>query len=320
MPRASAVGAPPPSAWPDAGALHDAAARWYAANARVLPWRGVRDPYAALVAEVMLQQTQVERVIPQYEAFLAAFPTLRALAAAEPAAVIRQWAGMGYNRRAVHLSALARRVVEERGGRLPETAAELRELPGIGPYTAAAVACFAFGERAAVLDTNVYRVLSRVVHGVNAPARADVAPLAEALLPPEGAAITPSDWHQALMDVGATVCDARRPDCPRCPFRERCAAAPFLQPPGNAALARASIPYAPRQSKFHGSARYFRGRIVDFLRAQPGGCATEREVEAAMRAAEAASGAPPPRSAQELLAALERDGLVRREGGRVRLP
>ena len=334
MPRASEVIEPPASAGatpaepdigatpaePDAGALHRAAARWLAANGRILPWRGVRDPYAVLVSEVMLQQTQAERVIPKYEAFMAAFPTLRGLAAAEPAAVIRQWAGMGYNRRAVHLSALARRVVTERGGRLPETAAELRELPGVGPYTAAAVACFAFGERVAALDTNVIRVLSRVAYGVNAPARADVAPLADALLPSDDSTITPADWHQALMDVGATVCGARRPDCPRCPFRGQCAAAPFLQPPGNAALARASIPYAPRQSKFHGSARYFRGRIVDFLRAQPGGSATEQEIEAAIRAAESASGAPSPRTARELIAALERDGLAQREGSRVRLP
>ena len=320
MPREAEVREPPPTALPDAAALHQTAARWYAANARVLPWRGVRDPYAALVAEVMLQQTQAERVIPKYEAFLAAFPTLRDLAAAPPADVIRQWAGMGYNRRAVHLSALARRVVEERGGRLPETAADLRKLPGVGPYTAAAVACFAFGERVAVVDTNVHRTLSRIVHGVNAPSRAAVEPLADALLPPDDSVITPSDWHQALMDVGATICGARRPDCPRCPFREQCAAAPFLQPPGNAALARASIPYAPRQSKFRGSARYFRGRIVDFLRAQPGGWATEREVEAAVCAAETASGAPSPRSARELIAALERDGLALREGDRVRLP
>ena len=304
----------------DAAALHRAAARWLDGNGRALPWRGVRDPYAVLVSEVMLQQTQAERVIPKYEAFMAAFPTLRDLAAAEPADVIRQWAGMGYNRRAVHLSALARRVVESCGGRLPETAAELRKLPGVGPYTAAAVACFAFGERVAALDTNVHRVVSRVVHGVNAPARADVEPLADALLPPDDSIITPADWHQALMDVGATVCLARRPDCPRCPFRDQCAAAPLLQPPGNAALARASIPYAPRQSKFHGSARYFRGRIVDFLRAQPDGSATEEEIEAAMRAAEAASGAPSPRPARELIAALERDGLARREGSRVRLP
>lgn len=320
MPRAAASRAPAPPAAPDARALHEAAARWYAANARVLPWRGVRDPYAVLVSEVMLQQTQAERVIPKYEAFLAAFPTLRDLAAAEPAAVIRLWAGMGYNRRAVHLHALARRVAEERGGRLPETAAELRRLPGVGPYTAAAVACFAFGERVAMLDTNVHRVLSRVVNGVSAPSRAAVALLGEALLPADDSPISPSDWHQALMDVGATVCDARRPDCPRCPFLACCAAAPFLRPPGDAALARASIPYAPPQSKFHGSARYFRGRVVDFLRAQPDGRADEREVEAAVRAAEAASGAPSPRSVRELLDGLERDGLARREGTLVSLP
>ncbi len=304
----------------DAHALHDAVAAWYARNARVLPWRGSTDPYAILVSEVMLQQTQVERVIPKYHAFLDAFPTLLALADAQPADVIRLWAGMGYNGRAVRLHRLAREVVERHGGELPCTVDELRKLPGIGPYTAAAIASFAFGEPVAVLDTNIYRVLSRTVHGVDAPTRDALHPLAESLLPQPDSSISPADWHQALMDIGATVCTARQPRCMLCPLRPHCAAAPHLQSGGDPALAEASVPYAPRQSRFQGSARYFRGRIIDHLREQPDSGIEESRLEAVLREAEAASGAPCPVSLPDLLAALERDGLIRRGGGRVRLP
>ncbi len=304
----------------DANALHDAVASWYAGNARVLPWRGTADPYAVLVSEIMLQQTQVERVIPKYRAFLDAFPTLRALADSQPADVIRLWAGMGYNGRAVRLHRLAREVVKHHGGELPHTAAELRDLPGIGPYTAAAVASFAFGEPVAVIDTNIYRVLSRVVHGIDAPSRDAIHPLAAELLPEPSSPITPADWHQALMDIGATLCTTRQPRCMLCPLRPFCAAAPHLQSGGDPALAEASVPYAPRQSRFQGSARYFRGRIVDHLREQPDAGVEESTLETVLRNAEAASGAPCPVSLADLLVALERDGLIHRDGGRVRLP
>ncbi len=304
----------------DAYPFHAAVAAWYTRNARVLPWRGVTDPYVILVSEVMLQQTQVDRVIPKYRAFLGAFPTLRALADAQPADVIRMWAGMGYNGRAVRLHKLAREVMERYNGELPHTADELRKLPGIGPYTAAAVASFAFGQRVSVLDTNVYRVLSRAVHGVNAPSRDAIRPLAEELLPQPDSPITPSDWHQALMDIGATLCTTRQPRCMLCPLHELCAAAPHLQSGSDAALAEASVPYAPRQSRFHGSARYFRGRIVDYLREQPDPGVEEPALEPVLRDAEAASGAPCPIPLPDLLATLERDGLIHRENGRVRLP
>ena len=305
---------------PGARDFHEAVAAWYARNARVLPWRGVADPYAVLVSEIMLQQTQVERVIPKYRAFLDAFPTLRALADAQPADVIRLWAGMGYNGRAVRLHKLAREVVERHDGELPRTVDELRKLPGIGPYTAAAVASFAFGEPVAVLDTNIYRVLSRAVHGITAPSRDAIHPLAESLLPKPDSPISPADWHQALMDIGATLCTARQPRCMLCPLHALCAAAPHLQSGSDPALAEASIPYAPRQSRFQGSARYFRGRIVDYLRKQPDAGVKESALETILRNAETASGAPCPVSLLHLLAALERDGLIRRGDGRVRLP
>lgn len=141
----------------ETGDLQTALLTWFAENARDLPWRRTRDPYRVLVSEVMLQQTQVDRVIPKYEAFLAAFPTVEALAAAPTAEVIRLWAGLGYNRRAVNLQRAARAVVEERGGLFPHEVEELLRLPGIGPYTAGAVACFAFEQDVAFVDTNIRR-------------------------------------------------------------------------------------------------------------------------------------------------------------------
>jgi A/G-specific adenine glycosylase len=165
---------------------------WFAANGRDLPWRGTRDPYAILVSEVMLQQTQVDRVVPRYLAWLERWPTVEALAAAPLADVIRAWQGLGYNRRAVNLHRAAQRVA---AGGWP---ANLTELPGIGRYTADAVACFAFGKPVLPVDTNVRRVQERTGMRFGA-----------------GAA-------QALMDLGATVCLARVPRCRRCPLAARC--------------------------------------------------------------------------------------------------
>jgi A/G-specific adenine glycosylase len=201
---------------------------WYAAEGRVhLPWRHTRDPYAVLVSEIMLQQTQVERVLPKYAEFLARFPTLAALAAATPAEVIQEWSGLGYNMRAVRLREIAVQAVAENGGRLPETLAGLLALKGIGRYTAGAIACFAFGLPVATVDTNIRRVLWRVFRGIEPGvwpggerAASEALRLAEWALPHAQA----YDWQQALMDLGATVCVSRRPLCERCPLATCCAA------------------------------------------------------------------------------------------------
>src|SRR5579859_7360169 len=200
---------------------------WYATAGRDLPWRHTRDPYAVLVSEVMLQQTQVERVLPKYHEFLARFPTLAALAAAPAADVIRTWAPLGYNVRAVRLQQIAQQAVADFGGALPGTLEGLLALKGIGRYTAGAVACFAFGLPVATVDTNVRRVLWRVFRGIEpttwpsgqASAR-DMLALAEWSLPARAA----YDWQQALMDLGATTCVSRRPVCERCPLVRECAA------------------------------------------------------------------------------------------------
>jgi A/G-specific adenine glycosylase len=230
---------------------------WYAVEGRDLPWRRTRDPYAILVSEVMLQQTQVERVIPKWHAWLAEFPTLRALATASPAAVIRAWQGLGYNRRAVSLHGLAREVVARFDGRLPGTVAELRSLRGVGPYTAAAVACFAFGQAAPVVDTNVRRVLGRVF-GCPTRSVGETERLAEVVLPkPQAYA-----WNQALMDLGATVCAAGRPKCLMCPLLGVCRTA------GDGVR---TVRRVPSGERWQGSQRFYRGRLVDELRALPSG-------------------------------------------------
>ena len=186
---------------------------WYRENARPLPWRGEKDPYRVLVSEVLLQQTRVEQAALYYRRFLERFPTLKALAAASLEEVLRVWQGAGYYRRAEHLHRLARSVEE-----LPPSFAELRKLPGLGPYTAAAVASIAFGERVAAVDGNVRRVLSRLF-ARESPKEKELFALAQGLLP-EG--VDPGVWNQALMELGATVCLPKRPRCGTCPLGAFC--------------------------------------------------------------------------------------------------
>ncbi len=201
---------------------------WYRAHGRDLPWRRTRHPYRVLVSEIMLQQTQVDRVIPKYREFLRAYPSLRRLAAASADEVRRLWYPLGYNIRPVRLHAIARESVARYNGRLPDDADALRALPGIGRYTAGAVLSFAYGRDVAVLDTNVRRVLGRVFLGPRrlARARGEKAfwDLADALVP----AGRGYDFNQALMDFGATWCGPRRPRCAPCPMRGFCASYPAL--------------------------------------------------------------------------------------------
>jgi A/G-specific adenine glycosylase len=205
---------------------------WYGHHGRDLPWRKTHDPYAILVSEVMLQQTQVTRVVPRYFDWLDRWPTAEALAAAAPSDVILAWSGLGYNRRAVNLHRCAQ-AVAERGG-FPREPDELRKLPGIGPYTAAAIACFAFGAQIAAPDTNALRVKERAFPGADVP-------------PPPGRAY---EWNQALFDLGREVCIARRPRCELCPLAFDC--------PSRGRT------YAPlrRQSRFEGSFRQRRARLL----------------------------------------------------------
>jgi A/G-specific adenine glycosylase len=229
--------------------LRDALLRWYAGARRDLPWRRTTDPYAILVSEVMLQQTQVARVVPRYLAWLERWPDAAALAAAAPAEVLAEWVGLGYNRRALALHAAAR-VVARDGW--PE---DLRVLPGVGPYTAAAVGSFAFGEQVAAVDTNARRVAERLGRGTPAE-----------LLAPGRAA----EFNQATMELGATVCTARAARCGECPVRAWCRSA------GRPATA---APRRGRGERFEDTNRWVRGRVVAALAAGgelPDGIAAER--------------------------------------------
>jgi A/G-specific adenine glycosylase len=245
--------------------------RWHERNGRAdLPWRRRRSAYRTLVSEFMLQQTQVDRVVPSFERFVARFPTLAALAAASPGDVMREWRGLGYNARALRLHAVAREIVENHRARIPKETATLRAMPGIGRYTAAAIRAFAYDLPDAAVDTNARRVLHRLAFGIEHPPRAslrELETLAHTLVPPGRS----HDWNAALMDLGSRICTARAPKCSLCPLRRRCAAAPL----DAAALERARAKHLRRPKgeavPFAQSARHARGRIVDRLRDLPPG-------------------------------------------------
>ena len=194
---------------------------WYARAARDLPWRRTRDPYRVLVSEFMLQQTQVSRVREYYPRFLERFPDLESLARAKPRTVREAWDGLGYYARARNLHELAKCVTRRHDGTLPEEPEELLELPGVGPYTAGAVASFAYEKPVPAVDTNVSRVLRRVFFGAgNVQRVTDVWQLARALVPKSGKRAW--KFNQAMMELGALICVARKPKCPECPVRSVC--------------------------------------------------------------------------------------------------
>ncbi len=290
---------------------------WYRRHGRDLPWRRTNDPYHAMVAEFMLQQTGVGRVLPVYSAFLERFPTLQALANSPVSDVIRAWSGMGYNRRAINLQRAARTIVDEHGGNVPRNTADLQKLPGIGRYTAAAIACFAFHRSVPMMDTNIRRVLGRLITG-----RSDVDAdagwtLSEAAVPRDGARA--SAWHQALMDLGATVCLARRPKCGECPVNDLCAARPLFDGANEPRIKYAELSNTlpslkvaerPRQSQqgWIGTTRYYRGRIVEALRNHVNGAMPLDELGPQVR--DKYTAVQHAEWLRGLLAALERDGLV----------
>jgi len=277
---------------------------WFARSGRDLPWRRTRDPYRVLVAEVLAQQTQAERAADAFPRFLARFPDPSALASATPAEVLREWQGLGYNRRALALRACAKAVVD-RGG-WPATVQELAALPGIGPYTARAVACFAMGQDVAPVDTNVARVLARSLAGADPSqlTRAERQLLADAALPTGRA----WEWSSALMDVGAAHCRPR-PRCDGCPIGARCRWLAL----GDAAPA----PRPRRVAAFSTSDRRWRGAVVRVLAAEPGGV----EEPALAAAVDAAAAERPAGWFATLLSRLEAEGLIARDPeGRLHLP
>lgn len=272
---------------------------WHRAHARHLAFRQTRDPFAILVAEVMLQQTQVARVEPAWRAFMARFPTVESLAGAPAGEVLRAWAGLGYYGRAVRLQKAAKAIVERHGGRIPDGLAALMALPGIGAYTARAIAATAFMRPLAPVDTNIGRVVRRVF---GAEGR-DVQPLADGWI----ARGRPAAWTHAAMDLGATVCRARDPLCGTCPLRLVCASAGRV----DWAPARAAGRCRP-DAGFPSTRRWLRGRILERLTgAKPG---RWLHFEGAM-------GTHPPASVDQALRQMAADGLVEIDvAGRARLP
>ncbi|MDW3217847.1 MAG: A/G-specific adenine glycosylase [Acidimicrobiales bacterium] len=271
---------------------------WADASLRDLPWRRTRDPWAVLVAETMLQQTQVSRAEPKWRAFLDAYADPAACAAAPRADVIRLWAGLGYNRRAVNLHRAAEAIVADHGGRVPHTLPSLLGLPGVGPYTARAVLAFAHERPVAPVDTNIGRVLARFA-GSSLTAR-EVQQRADALVPPSD----PWLWNQGIMELGALVCTKRVPDCARCPVVDHCAWHGEGDDPatGSAAVS------AP-QARFEGSDRQLRGRLVDAVRA----------ADLAVADLMTVLGTDDAERAERTLGGLVRDGLLEVEAGTVRL-
>lgn len=235
---------------------------WSDRTRRDLPWRRTRDPWAVLVSELMLQQTQVARVEARYREFLDRFPDPATCAQATPAEVVRAWAGLGYNRRAINLHRAATVIVEKHGGRLPENLDALLALPGVGPYTARAVLAFAFERDHGVVDTNAARVIARAVAGQRLTAR-QVQDHADELVPLGRG----WEWNQAVLDLGATVCVKRAPRCDVCPIAARCAWAVAGYPDPDPADGSAGT--TGRQSRFEGSDRQGRGRLVRALSTGP---------------------------------------------------
>ncbi len=287
---------------------------WYAAHEQPFAWRTGGDPYSALVAAVAAQQTQMARVVEVHERWMAAFPTIGDLARADRAEVLRVWGRAGYPRRAVGLHETARRCMEQHHGALPRDLAALLALPGVGPFTAAIVLTFGWGDDAPAIDTNIVRVIGRVVYGDLQPARETSTGRIEAA----AAALFPAGqgarWNPALMDYGGHVC-LPRPRCDECVITSICAARPRFAAGEVAEPVRA-------QGRFDGSDRQWRGALMQALRdahADSGAAMTERALLARL----AAAGLDDPERARRLLAALVADGLAwrepRRGGARVGL-
>ncbi len=300
----------PPAVSP---ALRTAILDWYAARGRDLAFRATGDPYAILVSEAMAQQTQAARAAGYWTRFLVEFPTVQSLAAATPAAVLRAWRGLGYNRRALALRAAAIAIVRDHGGRVPDEVEALQRLPGVGPYTARAVAALAYGRPVGAVDVNVRRVLSRIVGGgLDAFNPAVLQAVADASVPAD----RPGVWTHALMDIGATLCGPRETRCEPCPARGMCRYAVARAGEGKPASASGPRPraVAERPAPFETTSRWLRGRLLDLLRDSPG--ATWARLPPAL-------GAHGDAAIARALEGLARDGLAERhpeDPGLARLP
>lgn len=306
------------------GALHEALAGWFESNARELPWRAADcTPWGVLVSEIMLQQTPVVRVLPVWEEWLRRWPEPAALARETAGEAVRSWGRLGYPRRALRLHAAAAAIVQDHGGEVPGSHAELLGLPGVGSYTAAAVAAFAFGRRETVVDTNIRRVHARLLSGAALPSPALTAAemrLAAQVLPDDvGGSVR---WNAAVMELGALVCTARAPKCGDCPVRSSCAWLAAGGPPPT---------YTPKGQSWHGTDRQVRGAVMAVLRLAEAPVEPElfRRPPADLGFEPAGIGVPlaalhrlnpAPEQLERALAGLLSDGLAELQPGGLRLP
>ena len=284
--------------------------QWYAETARPFPWRRVPpDAYMVLVSETMLQQTQASRVAELLPLFMKTFPSIQQLAAASNADVVLRWKGLGYNSRALRLRDAARAIVENHGGVVPSQPDVLRTLPGIGPYTSAAIACFAYNVWTVVLDVNVRRVYSRWLRKQATTSAvesdAELIDLAECVIPRDA----PSVWHHAVMDLGATICTARKPKCTACPLSDTCPSAGTMQ---EAVRTRRPEPLFRGEPR-----RLWRGRVVELLRGAGATGVTRSKLNGAILGREATD--TERQWLDNLVTTLEHDGLLSRKGLRITL-
>ena len=304
--------------------LHRGISRWFAETARDLPWRAPDcSPWGVLVSEIMLQQTPVVRVLPVWEEWLERWPEPSDLASEPAGEAVRHWGRLGYPRRALRLHAAAVAIGRDHGGQVPGTYAELLDLPGVGSYTAAAVAAFAFGRRETVVDTNIRRVHARLISGVALPApsltAAEMRLAAELLPADDGGSVR---WNAAVMELGALVCTARAPKCAVCPVRDYCAWRAAGEPPPS---------YVPKGQAWHGTDRQVRGAVMAVLRVAESPVPPEMFLQqpADLGFAPEGTGVPlaalhrlnaAPEQLERALAGLLGDGLAELHNGGYRLP
>ncbi len=273
---------------------------WYKQYGRQLPWRQTTDPYKILVSEMMLQQTQVDRVIPKYYAFLEKFSTISSLADAQTADVLKMWSGLGYNRRALYLQKCAQTIKQKHNGKFPETTEELIALPGLGKYTAAAVQSFANNKDVVVIDVNIERIFKRIFYGKVESAEA----IAQHMLPKNQS----RNWHNALMDVGALFCAAKNPKCNLCPLQKHCTSANNKERIEATWKKKKVVP-------FKDSDRIVRGTILKFLTTNNSQAVDKIYTQLLNQNIKREK-----EKFEEIIVQLEKDGLVRREGKILLLP
>ena len=274
--------------------------QWYKKNGRQLPWRQTTDLYRILVSEMMLQQTQVDRVIPKYYAFLEQFPTVSSLADAQTAEVLKMWSGLGYNRRALYLQKCAQTIKYKHNGKFPETTEELLAIPGLGKYTAAAVQSFANNKDVVVIDVNVERIFKRIFYGKIEAAEA----IAWHILPTNES----RNWHNALMDIGALFCAAKNPKCALCPAKACCAAANNKERIEATWKKRKVVP-------FKNSDRIVRGTILKLLTTKNG-----QEQDQIYKQLIEQDIKREKEKFEEIIVQLEKDGLIKKEKNMLSLP